>query len=100
MLWKGETMSGLIDGDALIEKAHHEAQGMSKPFKEQFGVLVEWLVEKTPTIEPERKKGKWIIVTDNRGQHAECQFCGEWKYHQGQNFCGECGAKMEEGDNV
>lgn len=55
------TISRLIDADALIEKAHHEAQGMSKPFKEQFGVLVEWLVEKTPTIDT---KPKWIPCSE------------------------------------
>ena len=51
----------LIDADALIEKAHHEEKGMSEPFNEQFGILVEWLVDKTPTIEPERK---WIPVSE------------------------------------
>lgn len=45
--------------------------------------------------QPERKKGKWIIVTDSRGRHAECPYCGEWEYHSNQKFCGECGAKME-----
>lgn len=41
-----------------------------------------------------RKKGKWILVTDNNGQHCVCDKCGEWKYHQSQKFCGECGADM------
>ena len=45
--------------------------------------------------QPERKKGKWIIVTDSRGRHAECPYCGEWKYHPQQKFCGECGTQME-----
>lgn len=45
----------------------------------------------------ERKKGKWILITDNNGQHFVCDECGEWKYHQKQNFCGNCGLKMEEG---
>lgn len=43
----------LIDADALIQKANYEADGMTEPFKSQIGVLVEWLVDKTPTIEPE-----------------------------------------------
>ena len=46
--------------------------------------------------QPERKKGKWILVTDNNGQHCVCDHCGEWKYHQGQKFCGECGYIMTE----
>ena len=53
----------------------------------------------TPTIEPERKKGKWVLVTDRNGQHFECDKCGEWKYHQKQNFCGECGADMRGGQD-
>lgn len=48
--------------------------------------------------QPERKKGEWIIVTDSRGRHAECPYCGEWEYHSKQKFCGECGARMEEQD--
>ena len=54
------------------------------------------IVFDAPTIEPERKKGKWILVTDSNGQHCICDHCGEWKYHQEQKFCGECGADMRE----
>lgn len=43
---------------------------------------------------PERKKGKWILVTDRNGQHFICDHCGEWRYRQNQKFCGECGADM------
>lgn len=50
--------------------------------------VIDWM----PTIKPEPKKGKWIPVTDSQGQHAECQYCGEWKYHLNQKFCGECGS--------
>lgn len=46
-------------------------------------------------VQEERKTGKWIIVTDSQGRHAECPYCGEWKYHSNQKFCGECGARME-----
>ena len=59
-------------------------------------VIVDAL-ENLPSAEP-RKKGKWILVTDNRGQHFECDKCGEWRYHQGQNFCSHCGADMREGE--
>ena len=50
----------MIDADALIKKAHQEAEAMAKPY-EDFGVLVEWLVDKTPTIEPEPH---WIPVSE------------------------------------
>lgn len=53
----------LIDADALIQKANYEADGMTEPFKSQIGVLVEWLVDKTTTIEPERT-GKWIPLRE------------------------------------
>ena len=49
-----------------------------------------------PAVESERKTGKWILVTDNNGQHFICGQCGEWRYRQGQKFCGECGADMRE----
>ena len=50
-----------IDGDVLIQKASCEAEGMTEPFKSQFGVLVEWLVDKTPIIEPEPH---WILCSE------------------------------------
>lgn len=50
-------------------------------------------IKKLPSAQ---RTGRWIIVTDSRGQHAECSYCGEWKYHSKQKFCGECGARMEE----
>ena len=53
------------------------------------------ILNNLPSAQPERKKGKWIIVTDSRGRHAECPYCGEWEYHSNQKFCGECGAQME-----
>lgn len=40
----------LIDADAVIEKANHEAEAMSGSLKEYFGQLVEWIVDKTPTV--------------------------------------------------
>lgn len=43
----------LINADAVIEKAHHEAKAMPEPFKSEFGVLVEWIVNKTPSVESE-----------------------------------------------
>lgn len=43
----------LIDGDALIEKAKSEAEGMTEQYRD-FGVLVEWLVDKLPSAQPEK----------------------------------------------
>ena len=42
----------------------------------------------------EPKRGRWVLVCDNNGMHFICNKCGAWRYHQEQNFCGECGADM------
>lgn len=47
-------------------------------------------IDRLPSAQPEREKGEWILVTD----HFVCNRCGEWRYHQGQEFCGNCGADM------
>lgn len=44
--------------------------------------------------------GRWIRVVDNNGQHQVCEFCGEWKYHINQKFCGECGARLDGKDEA
>lgn len=49
-----------IDGDALIKKAYDEAKGMAEPY-DDFGVLVEWLVGKSPPAQPEPH---WIPVSE------------------------------------
>lgn len=48
----------LIDADALIEDVRKNSVSY---FADDFAH--EW-VDKQPTIEPERKKGKWIPVTE------------------------------------
>ena len=55
-----------------------------------------------PTIEPQRKKGKWIEQEDSwDGVYYECSACGEpWTtidgtpWDNGMNFCPHCGAEM------
>ena len=49
-------------------------------------------INQMPTIEPERKKGKW-------GEHGECPFCDYLRQWRDDKFCANCGAKMEE-ENV
>lgn len=90
-------MSRLIDADALI----HELKNSHYPGEPDVNAGIGIAIGKVwdaPTIEPERKKGKWILVTDNNGQHFICDHCGEWRYRQNQKFCGECGADMREGE--
>ena len=51
------------------------------------------LLQNAPTIEPERKKGKWINIRHDN--IAECDQCGitgrTW-----MRFCFDCGADMRE----
>ena len=79
-------MSRLIDADALLEHVWRDRLDS----RERIAELVKFM----PTIE-ERKTGRWTMVTDNNGQHFVCDQCGEWKYRQGQRFCGECGTRMD-----
>lgn len=67
-------MSRLIDADALIARAHHEAMGMAEPFKSLFGVLVEWLVDKAPTIEPEPQ---WIPCSEGLPEMGDYVICSQ-----------------------
>ena len=48
-----------------------------------------------PTIEPERKKGRWINIRhDNIAECDQCRITGRaW-----MNFCFDCGADMREGE--
>lgn len=61
----------LINADELIKKAYSEAEGMSNSCKD-FGVMVEWLVDKMPSIELEQKKGVWMT---NNGIGTICSNC-------------------------
>ena len=50
-------------------------------------------LEKLPSVEPERKSGKWINV-DGSTNTADCSCCGN-RGRAWMNYCYECGAKME-----
>ena len=87
----------LIDADALIKKAYDEAKGMAEPY-DDFGTLVEWLVDKAPTIEPEREKGKWEF--DAKSRRHRCTEClsvaslDDDGKEVLSDYCGVCGADM------
>ena len=57
-------------------------------------------LKKLPSVEPERKTGKWIVYEDCEGKTrtCTCNLCG---YETGEytwvnpNYCENCGAKME-----
>lgn len=92
-------MDDLISRQAVKELAHNQMRekycGMALKKQRDFYIkLADSIIDLLPSIQP--KRGKWILVTDNNGQHMECNYCGEWRYHQEQKFCGECGADMRE----
>ena len=70
---------------------------------EKWNIDPDVMKEAQPTIEPERKKGKWIMWFKPGREHCECSECKtEWYeedlYMGGNDFpkyCPECGAPMK-----
>ena len=95
---KGEPMSRLIDAGALIAEMHNVILEDGEDRRTFYEVI-----ERQPTIEPERKKGKWIgdrLISTNGGTYGvrRCSECEA--YYQdvgyGWNYCPNCGAGMRE----
>lgn len=110
-----------IDGDELIKKMNLAISMMSGMMKaldaeEDEGLQMELKayrdirdgIKEEPTIEPERKKGKWIYGEDITALSVDgyrCDKCGyfvPWDYtHKSidyikeYHFCPNCGCKME-----
>lgn len=67
--------------------------------------LAQWLNElkylrekiEQPTIEPQRKKGKWILVKGSNGKdYHKCSECLHTQEITGvKNYCAVCGAEIE-----
>lgn len=59
-------------------------------------VLAVTEIEKLPSAQPERKKGKWIPVSGRLENEVECNQChGVFWYWMGNyRFCPSCGADM------
>ena len=105
----------LIDADALIadcQLAQKQADRHGREFANAFysgggEVSTEWwcvedMIENAPTIEPERKKGKWIDYTEYG--YVECPFCKSATNCDGNkdelHFCFSCGADMREEEHT
>lgn len=108
----------LIDADALIadcELAQKQADRYDKEFANAFysgggEISTEWwcvedMIENAPTIEPERKKGKWRLA-DRQDPNDKangnylyfCSNCFHADLHaktQEVPYCWCCGAEME-----
>lgn len=102
----------LIDADALIadcQLAQKQADRHGREFANAFysgggEISTEWwcvedMIENAPTIEPERKTGRWINHRNDNGHNiADCDQCGEamqWFDDDIKpNYCPNCGADM------
>ena len=92
----------LIDADAL----EREGWSLCRTFQKDKDTMV-YEVKKLSdflTIEPERKKGKWINVNDGKWNTIEvlkCSVCGEMdnRMNKTDNFCPNCGADMRGEEN-
>ena len=87
----------LIDADAAdIDRIHCYHGGCC-----YIEDVQEWLDDQ-PTIEAEPvRHGRWIMVRDRYNQPLgqKCSKCGRRVKNGGENYCPECGAKMDGGDN-
>ena len=54
-------------------------------------------IQKLPSVQPERKKGKWITVPGRLGNEVECNQCHSvfWYWMGNYRFCPSCGARMD-----
>ena len=66
-----------------------------------------YLILQLPSVQPERKKGKWIRHDEIKNVYGgiciECSECGEKYVVQhilDEKYCRNCGAKMEVGENA
>ena len=95
-------MSRTIDADALIGALHNHA------FLEGDDRSICYnIIQRQPTIEPERKKGHWIRHPEQRnifnGKTIECSECHEKytvQYVKDEWFCRHCGADMREPEDI
>lgn len=56
-------------------------------------------IEECEDVDPERKKGKWIICTEGIEETfhtgCRCSVCNYWKPMGIWNYCPNCGAEMK-----
>ena len=96
-------MGRAIDADDLMKAMYHRAFEADGDTMWQSGCwmrykAIEQVVKGQPTIEPERKTGKWIDKSGGiEGAWNYCSVCGEQAIDL-FDFCPNCGADMREGE--
>lgn len=83
-----------IDADALIEDCQKYLKTLNPDKDTSEYARIKWLIgvlNNVPTIEPERKKGKWT-------KDCACEICGFKPWYERDihtlSFCPNCGADM------
>jgi hypothetical protein len=89
-----------IDADAMLARLE-EWNTSDSTDKALYNFTLHRILEQ-PTIEPQRKKGKWkmALTKDLIGFNTVCFRCSECNgmEYSTSPFCRVCGAKMEEGE--
>lgn len=86
-------MGRLIDADALIAQMEADAEQMEEPIAKMFTYAAINDVKHTPTIEPERKTGKWVPTEPDAPCFYRCDHCGRLLDFP-ECFCPTCGTDM------
>ena len=81
----------LIDADALMEHIYRDRLDSRERIAQ--------MIKNAPTIEPERKTGRWIFThmfTENGASFPgyACSECNEWHGTNAYRYCPDCGAYM------
>ena len=96
-------MNDLISRQAAIDVI--DAVFPVNPMKSEYAqgiacgaALAKTYVEQLPSAQPERIRGRWIEKPHVHGV-AYCSLCDYELHTNDTNFCPNCGAKMEVGEN-
>lgn len=93
----------LIDADTLIEQMEADAEHLDNAISKMMYYAAISDVKHAPTIEPERKKGKWIKEhwhSDHVRQCSACHVTQTVTTYRGVvnfKFCPYCGVDMRGG---
>lgn len=87
----GDTISRQATYLALVEKGQASKRYKLGETWELNGKEIREVLDALPSVQPERKTGRW-------GEHGECPYCGYLRQWEDDNFCANCGARMNGGE--